>query len=81
MLGLAMREAGECQRCHGDLGETTDYNWRWLPQPPIVCLRCAALQASEHNAAKHPQRGAMIHHVTKRPRPQRKKRPKLKGRG
>jgi hypothetical protein len=71
-LGLTMREAVECRRCSGDLSETTDYGWQWVPSPPTVCLRCVALQAAESSYAKHPHRGAMSYRVTKRQRPQRK---------
>jgi hypothetical protein len=74
MLGLAMREAAECHRCGGDLTETLDWNYRWDPQPPSVCLRCVALQASEQAHEKHPNHRAMIHQVAKRVRPQPKKR-------
>lgn len=74
MLGLAAREAAECQRCGGDLVETLDWNYRWEPQPPSVCLRCVALQASEQEHEKHPHHRAMIHRVAKRARPQPKKR-------
>jgi len=78
-LGLAMREAAECRRCGGDLGETTDYDLQWTPQPPVVCLRCVALQAAEKGAAKHPFKGAMIHRVTKHKRPQRKSKSRRRG--
>ena len=74
MLGLAMREASECRRCGGDLAVTTDWAWRWQPQPPIVCLRCLALHHDERAHKDHPQRPGMIHRVTKTPRPQPKKR-------
>lgn len=74
MLGLALREASECRRCGGDLGLTTDWQWKWVPQPPIVCLRCVALHVDEHDHRDHPQRSGMIHRVTKVPRPTPKKR-------
>lgn len=73
MLGLALREAAECRRCGGDLAETLDYAWTWRPQPPLVCLRCVALQAAEQSSGKHPHAAAMIHRVEKAPRPQRKR--------
>lgn len=73
-LALAMREAGECRRCGGDLAETLDYDFKWVPEPPAVCLRCAALQDDEKKQAKHPQHAAMIHRVRKVPRPKPKPR-------
>ena len=61
-----MREAAECQRCGGDLHETLDYDsWAWRAQEPLMCLRCAALQASEKKYHDHDQRGALIHRVEK----------------
>lgn len=75
MLGLAMREAEECNRCGGDLTETLDYEkWNWVPQPPAVCLRCLALNKDQEKYAKHPERAGMIYHVAKVPRKQRKPR-------
>lgn len=72
-LGLAAREAAECRKCGGDLNETTDYEaWRWLPQPPVVCLRCVALAEDERKHKDHVQRAGMIHRVAKAPRPKRK---------
>jgi hypothetical protein len=68
-LGLALREAGECRRCGGDLAETTDYDYSWKPAPPVVCLRCVALSASEKSHAEHTARAGMIHQVTKSVRP------------
>lgn len=73
MLGLALREASECGRCGGNLVETLDYDYRWVPQPPAVCLRCVSLQNAEKAHAKHPQHAAMIHRVVKAPRPQPKR--------
>lgn len=74
MLGLALREDGECQRCGGDLHETLDYDYKWEPQPPLVCLRCLALAGDRQQYAKHPDRAGMIHRVTKMTRPQPKNR-------
>lgn len=76
-LGLALREADECQRCGGDLHETLDYDaWKWEPQPPAVCLRCLALTTDREKYAKHPERAGMIHLVAKKPRPPKKPKPK-----
>jgi hypothetical protein len=57
MLGLALREAAECHRCGGVLAETTDYDFRWIPTPPTVCLKCVALRADEeaHSNADPPR--------------------------
>lgn len=77
MLGLADREASECRRCGWDLHETLDYDWRWIPEPPAVCLRCAALAETEKAYQKHPQRAGLIYHVRRAPRPKPKpRRPK-----
>ena len=72
-IGLLMREAAECKRCGGDLNETLDYEWKWEPQDPLVCLRCVGLQEAQKRSKDHPQRGGMIHRVEKRHRPQPKK--------
>lgn len=71
-LALQMREDAECRRCGGDLAETLDYEWKWEPQPPVVCLRCVALAADRVAHEKHPERAGMIHMVAKKPRPKRK---------
>lgn len=76
MLGLALRESAECGRCGGDLHETLDYEWKWEPQPPMVCMRCIGLQESQKRNKDHPQHGGMIHMVEKRPRPKPKPKPK-----
>lgn len=67
-LGLALREANQCPHGH-DLSESTDYDYRWVPEPPIVCLACVALEAAAKANAKHPQHRAMLYRLNKRPRP------------
>lgn len=71
-----MREAAECNRCGGDLAETLDYDFKWTPQPPLVCLRCVALDEDAKKHAKHPMQAGMIHQVAKtlRPKPKPRKR-------
>jgi hypothetical protein len=76
MLGLAEREAAECRRCGGDLVETTDYDSnKYVPLPPMVCLRCVALSAAEAKTrkAKSPEAAGMIHRVKRVDRPKRRK--------
>lgn len=63
MLALAMREAAECRRCGGDLTETTNYDYRWDPEPPIVCLRCVALHTQEHDYRDHADKAGLIYQV------------------
>lgn len=69
MVGLAEREAAACQRCGGDLVETLDYDFQWVPQPPLVCMRCVGLHVSQEAHAHDANSHSMIHLVTKRPRP------------
>jgi hypothetical protein len=78
MLALAAREAVECRRCGGDLAETTDYANRYLPLPPLVCLRCQALHEADEQHSKHPQHAGMIQRVARHDRPQPKKRARRK---
>lgn len=56
MLALAVFRAGLCQRCHGELAETTsrdmdpnnrDGTHRYEATPPTRCYRCTALMGSE----------------------------------
>lgn len=68
-LGLAAREAGECRRCGGDLNETLDDRWKWMPLPPVVCHRCVGMRHSEHQQKDHPYHASMIHQVAKVPNP------------
>lgn len=70
MLALAEREAAECRRCGGDLNETTDYGNRYVPQPPLVCMRCLALHQADEAHRKHPEHAGMIQIVERRDRPQ-----------
>ena len=73
MLGLAAREAAECRRCGGDLAETTDHERnRYVPDKPVVCLRCVALHQAEKAHEKSPERVGMIHRTQRQDRPQRK---------
>lgn len=73
-LGLAEREASQCPGCGGDLVETLDYEFKWVPQPPSVCLRCVGLQTARKATEKDPYHRAMLHTVKKVPRPKRKRR-------
>lgn len=69
MLGLAAREAAECRRCGGDLVETTDHEHnRYVPDKPVVCLRCVALHQSEEIHAKNRERVGMIHRAERQDR-------------
>jgi hypothetical protein len=63
LLALAEREAAECRRCGGDLIETTKWSNRYVPQAPLVCLRCLALHQAEESHRKHPHAAGMIHRV------------------
>lgn len=79
MLALAEREDAQCQRCGGDLVETLDFEHKWVPQPPLVCLRCVGLHASQEAHHQHPYRQSMIHLVTKQKRPTPKSRKRKRG--
>lgn len=69
MLALATREAAECRRCGGDLVETTDHEHnRYVPDKPIVCLRCLALHQSEKTHEKNAENVAMIHRAIRQDR-------------
>lgn len=72
-LGLALREADRCPRGH-DLAESTDWEFQWVPQPPLVCLACVALESAGKKHDKDPRARAMLHPLKKVPRPKRKRR-------
>ena len=71
-LGLALREANQCPRGH-DLAEALSDEWKWVPDLPLVCNACEALGASVKRAEKDPRHAAMLHRLTKVPRPKRSK--------
>lgn len=73
-LGLALRDANRCPGCGGDLHETLDYDYRWVPEPPVKCLRCVGLHAASKGFEKDPDRRAILHTVKKVPRPKPSKR-------
>jgi len=78
MLALAEWRNSRCNRCGGDLAETTDEHndgspghAGYAPAPPVRCHRCTALSRSEkaYRDAEHPH--ALIHQVHLQP-PRRK---------
>lgn len=74
-LGLTLREANRCPGCGGDLHETTDPDYRWVPDTPITCLRCVGLSAASKATEKtDPHHRQILHTVRKVPRPKPKKR-------
>jgi hypothetical protein len=78
-LALALREELECRRCGGDLVETTNYDNKFLPLDPLVCLNCISLRQSEKDYAKHPHAAGMIHRTKRVDRPKPKSRSRRKG--
>ena len=69
-LGLAEREAAQCPRGH-HLPDSLDDQWQWVPDDPYVCLACVALDAAMKAHEKDPDHRAMLHTLTKKPRPKR----------
>lgn len=74
MLALAKWRDQRCNRCGGDLEETTDEendgtpgHSDYRPLPPLRCHRCTALSVSEdkYRATTHPH--ALIHRVELHP--------------
>lgn len=70
---MSLREDLQCPREH-DLTESLDDQWKWVPQPPAVCLACAALDAAVKATEKDPHHRAMLHRLKKVPRPKPKPR-------
>jgi hypothetical protein len=75
-LSLLAYEANRCPGCGGDLHETTDPEYLWRPEPPVVCLRCVGLEAAVKQHEKDPRHRAMLHHVAKVKKPQIGQRPR-----
>ena len=71
-LGLALNEANRCPRGH-DLVESLSDDWRWVPDLPLVCNACVALDAAVKRTEKDHRHRAMLHRLTKVPRPKRSK--------
>lgn len=71
-LALTLRDASHCPGCGGDLAETTDYDYRWVPEKPVVCFRCVGSQAAVKATEKDPWHRAMLHPVKKVPRKRRR---------
>ena len=74
-LGLAKREANRCPRGH-DLAESTNYDFMWIPQPPVICYACLASEAAVKEHEKDARHRAMLHPLKKAPRPKPKKKPR-----
>lgn len=76
MLALRQWRDWRCNRCGGDLHETTDdansgeldATAKYERLPPLRCYRCTALSMSEeqHKGGYHPH--ALIHRVQLTPR-------------
>lgn len=75
-LGLALREAGTCPGCGGDLAETLDPDWKWIPEDPAECFRCGAIHASQKAFEKDQRARSLLHGAKKVAR----KKPKKKAR-
>lgn len=69
MVALAEYRASCCQRCGGDLHETTDpaNENAYQPRLPIRCHRCTGLIRSEEAYVQADQRQALMH-IVDRPR-------------
>jgi hypothetical protein len=72
-LGLQLRDDHLCPRGH-DLTDSTDERWRWVPQAPVVCHACVAVEQEAKRRAKDPDHRSMLFPVKKVP--QRQPRPK-----
>jgi hypothetical protein len=72
-LGLTEYEATRCPRGH-NLAESLDKEWKWIPDPPVVCFACVALDNTVKAYENHPEHRAMLHSLHKVPRPKPKKR-------
>ena len=59
-----------CPRGH-DLAESTNYDVMWVPQPPVVCFACLALDDAAKAHENDPRHRAMLHLLVKKPRPKR----------
>lgn len=70
-LGLALREANQCPRGH-DLTESSNTDWRWKANEPIVCLACSALNSEMKRHEKNPMHQSQLFSVRKVPAPKRR---------
>lgn len=70
MLALAEHRASRCDRCGGDLAETTapDAEDGYQPALPVQCHRCVAFAQSEQAYLDHPHPLTLIHQVQPRRR-------------
>lgn len=75
-LSLLAWEAAKCSGCGGDLRETTDPDYLWRPEPPIVCFRCIGFENAAKRWEKDPQRRAMLFRLEKVKKPKIGQRPR-----
>lgn len=77
-LGLSMRQAAECPRGHGLAEQLAPdaADWLYVPDKPITCQACVALDAAAKAFEKHPEKHAMLHRVkrVRKPTPRKKRR-------
>lgn len=67
-LGLALRESVQCPYGH-DLNESSNTDWLWKADEPLVCLACVALHGAQDKYKDSPVRRAQLHSVHKVPAP------------
>lgn len=77
-LGLSLRQAHLCPRGHDlvdslAIDDNGDPVWKFVPDLPLVCFACEAMDTSVEKHAKDPRHRAMLHSVHKVPRPPRPK--------
>ena len=66
MIALANLEADKCPGCGDRLTETTKPDTEYIPNPPLRCHKCTALEIGieKHRSSPHPH--ALLHTATKR---------------
>lgn len=66
MLALAALEMDTCGGCSGRLSETTAQDVEYLPNPPVRCHKCTALQIGADKAHNNPHSQALLYTARKR---------------